>query len=184
MAELMIQQTQGAEPTSIEAEVTGMITDIEVARVAKPDVEELIEFYQRQNYATTNDREKLVSMLDNTFCFVAARRGKELVGVARGVTDGLWGRLAECKLDHSCQGPACVTKLGGRIEHDASGVAKRMASLVIEALLDFGIERIDAIAYGTEVDFCEELGFKPLRGVVAMELVCEAKAPGDGAAVS
>lgn len=180
----MSQQTQVVEPTSIETEVTGMMHDIEVERVAKPDVEELIEFYRRQNHATTNDREKLMSMLDNTFCFVAARRGKELVGVARGVTDGLWGRLAECKLDPSCQGPACVTKKGGRIEHDASGVAKRMASLVIEALFDFGIERIDAIAYGTEVDFCEELGFKALRGVVAMELVNEAKAPGCGAAAS
>ena len=180
----MDQYTQEAEPTSKMTEATGMMNDIQVERVAKPDVEQLLEFYRRQKYITTNDREKLQHMLDNTFCFVAARRNGELIGVARGVTDGCWGRLAECKLDPSCQGPACVTKFGGRIEHDASGVAKRMASLVIKALLDFGIERIDAIAYGTEVDFCEELGFKPLPGVVAMELVSGAGAPDFGAAAS
>ncbi len=180
----MDRYTPEAEPTSNMTEATGMLKDIQVERVAKPDVDELLEFYRRQKFTTPNRREKLQHMLDNTFCFVSARRNGELIGVARGVTDGCWGRLAECKLDPSCQGPACVTKLGGRIEHDESGVAKRMASLVINALLDFGIERIDAVAYGTEVDFCEELGFKPLPGVVAMELVCVAEAPDSGAAAS
>jgi hypothetical protein len=180
----MDQSTQKAELTSNMMEATGMLADIQVERVAKPDVEELREFYRRQNCTAPNRGEKLQQMLDNTFCFVSARRNGELIGVARGVTDGCWGRLAECKLDPSCQGPACVTKLGGRIEHDASGVAKQMASLVINALQDFGIERIDAVAYGTEVDFCEELGFKPLPGVVAMELVSVAEAPDTGATAS
>jgi hypothetical protein len=45
-----------------------------------------------------------------------------------------------------------------------------MAQRVIAALADLGCERIDASAYGTEVDFCEELGFKRAAGIVPMSL--------------
>ncbi|MCO6437156.1 MAG: GNAT family N-acetyltransferase [Phycisphaerae bacterium] len=138
--------------------------------MVKPDPKELLAFYARQHHPTTPDAAKLQRMIDNTFCFVLARREEELIGFARGVTDGLTGRLAECKLDPNYQGPACVTKTDGRIEHDESGIARQMAVLVIDALRNFGVERIDAVAYGTEVDFCEELGFRKMRGTVALEL--------------
>jgi hypothetical protein len=52
-----------------------------------------------------------------------------------------------------------------------------MACCVIEALRQYGVERIDALAYGTEEDFCQELGFKKLRGLVAMELTAEVPLP-------
>ena len=151
--------------------------DIEFETPARPDPGELLDFYVRQNHETTQSREKLTRMMDNTFCFVTARRHGELIGLARGVTDGLWGRLAECKLDPAYQGPACVTRKDGRIEHDSAGIAREMACRVIEALRQFGAERIDALAYGTEEDFCEELGFKKLRGLVAMELPADAPLP-------
>lgn len=158
-----------------------MFEEVQFETMAKPDPAELLAFYERQHHPTTHDREKLQRMLDNTLCFVAARRGGELIGLARGVTDGLWGRLAECKLDPAFQGPACVTKTDGRIEHDAEGIARGMAVMVIEALRDYGVERIDALAYGTEVDFCEELGFKRIHGVVALELAAGTAVPGAGA---
>ena len=152
-----------------------MFEDIEFETTTKPDPEELRSFYARQSHETTQAREKLQRMMDNTFCFVTARRRGELIGLARGVTDGLWGRLAECKLDPAYQGPACVTKKDGRIEHDSAGIAREMATRVIEALRRSGVERIDALAHGTEVDFCEELGFKKMRGVVPMELGGDAR---------
>jgi hypothetical protein len=156
--------------------------DIQFEATAKPRPEELWAFYARQNHPSTQSREKLQRMLDNTFCVVSARRGGELIGFARGVTDGLWGRMAECKLDPAYQGPACVTRKDGRIEHDSYGIAREMAWRVIESLRAYGVERIDAVAYGTEVDFCEELGFKKIRGVEVMELT--ASAPAISAAVS
>ncbi|MEK6797951.1 MAG: hypothetical protein AABZ12_03210 [Planctomycetota bacterium] len=160
-----------------------MSMEIEL-EAAKPAAEELLAFYAKQQHATTYSREKLRRMLDNTFCMVTARRNGELIGFARGVTDGLWGRLAECKLDPAYQGPACVTRKDGRIEHDSEGIAREMAVRVIEALRAFGAERIDAVAYGTEVDFCEELGFKKLRGVSALELTAVSPAPARGLATS
>jgi hypothetical protein len=144
--------------------------NIEFETMARPSPEELLSFYERQKHPTTRIRGKLQRMMDNTFCFVTARRNGELIGLARGITDGLWGRLAECKLDPAFQGPACITRTDGRIEHDLSGIAAEMARRVIESLVDSGVERIDALAYGTEVDFCEELGFQKMRGVVAMAL--------------
>ena len=151
-------------------ETTAVLQDVEFESLARPDPGELLAFYERQGHPTTQVREKLERMMANTFCFVVARYRGELVGLARGVTDGLWGRLAECKLDPTGQGPACVTRTDGRIEHDSAGIAREMAVLVIEALRKSGVERIDVLAYGTEEDFCEELGFKKMGGVVPMQL--------------
>ncbi len=135
-----------------------------------PNPVELLGFYDRQQHATTQSSEKIVRMIENSSCFVTARKGGELIGLARGVTDGVRGRLVECKLDPTFQGPACVTHTDGRIEHDEAGIAREMALRVIESFRDSGVERVDVFAYGTEQDFCEELGFKRSAGVVAMQL--------------
>ena len=158
--------------------------DIEFESTAKPRPDELSAFYARQNHPSTQSRERLQRMLDSAFCVVSARRNGELIGFARGVTDGLCGHLAECKLDPAYQGPACVTRTDGRIEHDAYGIARQMAWRVIESLRTHGVERIDAIAHGTEVDFCEELGFKKMRGVEVLELSAETITPVSQRAVS
>ena len=146
-----------------------MFQDVTFEARVKPDPEELSAFYARQQHSTQSP-EKLGRMLENTFCVVTARKDGELIGFARGLTDGLWGRLAECKLDPAYQGPACVTRKQGRIEHDSFGIGREMAFRVIQSLREYGVERIDAIAYGTEVDFCQELGFRRTRGVEVMEL--------------
>ncbi len=146
-----------------------MFHDVTFEAKVKPDPAELSAFYARQQHQAQSP-EKLRRMLENTFCVVTARKDGELIGFARGLTDGLSGRLAECKLDPAFQGPACVTRKQGRIEHDSYGIAREMAFRVIQSLRDYGVERIDAIAYGTEVDFCEELGFRKTRGVEVMEL--------------
>ena len=147
-----------------------MFDGIEFQAMANPDLDELVDFYQRQGHEMEESREKLRRILDATFCCVAARREGTLIGWSRGVINGHRGLLAECKLDASCQGPACVSRYDGRIEHDAEGIAREMARLVIEALRANGAEEIDVLAYGTEVDFCEEMGFRTLRGVVPMVL--------------
>ena len=157
-----------------------MFNDIKFETTVKPDPGEIVAFYDRQSHSTSHAPEKLQRMLDNTACFVLARCAGELIGLARGVTDGLQGHLAECKLDPAHQGPACITKTDGRIEHDSSGIAREMALLVIKALRDSGVERIDTLAYGTEVDFCEELGFKKMSGVVPMELDANVPIPEHG----
>jgi len=154
--------------------------DVTIELMAKPDPDELVAFYERQGHPTTHSRQKLLKMIDNTFCFVAARRADELIGLARGVTDGVWGRLLECKLDPAYQGPGCVTKTDGRIEHDTAGIAREMALLVMDALHKAGVERIDVSAYGTEVDFCEELGFKKIRGMVGLEWTPDTPLPRSG----
>ena len=134
------------------------------------DVNELAAFYAQQRHQTTDEPDKLRRMLENSFCFVTARQGGRLIGIARGVTDGVNGQLAECKLDAGFQGPAAVTRTDGRIEHDESGIAREMAGRVIESLRAYGVEQIHALAYGTEVDFCEELGFKRVGGMVALQM--------------
>lgn len=144
--------------------------DIVLATSDKIDAAELVRFYERLQHPIVGDSTRIDRMVEQTFCFVTARQDGELVGIARGVTDGLNGYLAECKLDPSLQGPACVTKTDGRIEHDSAGVAREMATRVVEELRSDGADRIQVLAYGTEVDFCEELGFRRESGMVVLQL--------------
>ncbi len=146
-----------------------MLQDIQFATSPELEARELAEFYARQRHATTSDVSKLERMIAQSFCFVTARRDGEIIGMARGVTDGVRGWLAECKLDPRYQGPACVTRTDGRIEHDADGIAREMAERVVKALTEYGVDKLHVMAYGTEVDFCEELGFKRVSGMVLLE---------------
>ena len=134
------------------------------------DTRELLEFYSRQNHPTQADGAKLARMLQNSHCFVTAREDGRLIGVGRGITDGVIGYLAECKLDINFQGPAAITRQDGRIEHDERGIAQGIAHRILQSLKEYGVERIDVTAYGTEVDFCEELGFRRIPGLVSLQL--------------
>ena len=135
------------------------------------DVHELASFYERQKHQTTRSLEKLREMLERSQCFVAARDlSGQLIGIARGITDGVRGYLAECKLDPSLQGPAAVTRVDGRIEHDEQGIARMMAVHVLSALSDAGVERVHVIAHGTEEDFLSELGFTRAAGMISMQV--------------
>lgn len=145
--------------------------DVKCEVIKKIDMAELKAFYDAQGCVMPQSIDKLSKMVDSSVCFVTARDPDgRLIGIARGVADGVRGYLTECKLDPARQGPGAVTHIDGRIEHDQYGIARRMAEMVLGALAEQGCERVDASAYGTEVDFCEELGFKRAVGVVPMSL--------------
>ena len=147
------------------------MSDIRYEVVDKVDIDELKAFYESQGSVAPQSVDKLSTMVDNSVCFVTARDPDgRLIGIARGLADGVRGYLTECKLDPARQGPGAVTHIDGRIEHDQFGIAREMAERVLDALADMGCERIDVAAYGTEVDFCEELGFKRAAGIVPMSL--------------
>ena len=134
---------------------------------------ELAEFYRRLKHDIAARPEQIRKMMANSAAFVTARVDAKLVGIARGVCDGLRGYLTECKLDPLLQGPAAVTRTDGRIEHDTNGIAMEMARRVLEAIYADGVQRVDVVAWGTEEDFCEELGFKRQGGLVGMTMRAE-----------
>jgi hypothetical protein len=135
--------------------------------------EELTEFYGRLHHDIAAQPEQIRKMAAHSAAFVTARVDGRLIGLARGVCDGLRGYLTECKLDPAYQGPAAITRTDGRIEHDTNGIATEMARRVLDAMYADGVQRVDAVAYGTEVDFCEELGFRRGHGLVGMTMKAE-----------
>jgi hypothetical protein len=137
------------------------------------DPEELAEFYQHVHHDIGAAPEQIRHMMNNSVAFVSARVDNRLVGIARGVCDGLRGYLTECKLDPGFQGPATVTRTDGRIEHDEAGIAAEMARRVLDRMFAAGVRRVDVLAWGTEEDFLEELGFKRLGGLVGMMMRAE-----------
>ena len=142
--------------------------------------EELTSFYKRLNHPVHAQPDAIARMMDNSSAFVTVRNeAGDLVGIARGVSDGLRGYLTECKLDPELQGPAAITRKDGRIEDDQYGIAAELARRVLEKMFTDGVQRVDTLAWGTEVDFAEELGFKRQGGLVALSLV-----PHESAAVA
>jgi hypothetical protein len=139
--------------------------------------QELAQFYQRLRHDIAARPEQIEEMMTASAAFVTARRDGELIGIARGLCDGLRGYLTECKLDPAYQGPAAVTGTDGRIEHDQHGIAVEMARRVLSAMISAGVRRIDVLAWGTEVDFCEELGFKRQGGLVGLTMRAEDQTP-------
>ncbi len=137
---------------------------------------ELSAFYAQVRHDIAAQAQQIEKMLANSAVFVTARTGGKLIGFARGVCDGLRGYLTECKLDPVFQGPAAVTRMDGRIEHDTNGIALEMARRVLDKMFADGICRVDVVAWGTEVDFLEELGFQRQGGLVGMTMRA-AKAP-------
>jgi hypothetical protein len=137
---------------------------------ANTTAEELSTFYSALGHEIHALPEHIERMMANSAVFVTARVDGKLIGLARGVSDGLRGYLTECKLDPSYQGPAAVTRRDGRIEDDTRGVAAEMARRVLQVMFADGVKRVDTLAWGTEEDFAEELGFKRAGGLVALTL--------------
>lgn len=144
--------------------------DVTFGDVRDTSAAELTEFYQRLRHRTASEPRQLGSMMRNSAAFATARAGGRLIGLARGVSDGVRGYLTECKLDPEYQGPGAVTRTDGRIEDDAHGIAAELARRVLEQLAQGGAARIDVLAWGTEVDFLEQLGFKRQGGLVGLTL--------------
>ena len=147
--------------------------DVEYGTQANLAPEELTEFYRGLHHPVHAEPAQIQRMMKNSAVFITARVGGRLVGIARGVSDGVRGYLTECKLDPSLQGPAAVTRTDGRVEHDTNGIAREMANRVLERLFADGVQRVDTVAYGTELDFCEELGFKRNGGLVGVTLMAD-----------
>ncbi len=147
------------------------MVDVQYGDGADSTPHELTEFYRRLGHTLAAQPEQIRKMIKKSTALVTARVDGRLVGLARGVSDGIRGYLTECKLDPSYQGPGCVTRTDGRVEHDTHGIAREMAARVLDALFADGAQRVDTVAYGTELDFCEELGFKRNGGLVGVTLL-------------
>jgi hypothetical protein len=141
--------------------------------VADTNPRELADLYSRLGHDIAAQPKQIEKMMTRSIAFVTARADGHLVGIARGICDGVRGYLTECKLDPAFQGPAAVTRTDGRIEHDEHGIAAEMARRVLDAMVSTGARRIDVLAWGTEVDFCEELGFKRQGGLVGLTMRAE-----------
>lgn len=144
--------------------------DVVYGSSAETNPHDVAEFYDRLGHNIDAETQQIGRMIDRSVSFVSARVNGTLIGIARGVCDGIRGYFTECKLDPAYQGPAAVTRRDGRIEHDAYGIAAEMARRVMEDLLQAGARRVDVLAFGTEVDFLEEQGFRKSPGLVALSL--------------
>lgn len=147
---------------------------------------EIIDLYGRVKHPVAVAAAQVQAMIAHSDAFVTAHVDGQLIGFARGVCDGARGFFTECKLDPVYQGPAAITRTDGRIEHDTYGIAAEMGRQVLSRMSALGVSRIDVVAWGTELDFLQELGFKKQGGLIGMTLrtdewTCQVRMPAGAA---
>ena len=132
---------------------------IAVCEEPELDPKELWEFYVSNDCCETRyGPERATSVLKRSAVVVTARDGGALVGVARAITDGLDADIMELTVARSHQGEKAT--LGAPlVEDDALDVGRRLAAVLVEALLAQGVCFIQGYAHKTELDFYKSAGF-------------------------
>ena len=133
--------------------------EIVVREEKELDPQELWAFYVNNDCCETRyGPERATSVLERSAVVVTARDGDTLVGVARAITDGLDAHIMELSVAPSHQGDK-ATHGAPLVEDDAFDVGRRLAAVLVEALLAQGVCFIQGYAYKTELDFYKSAGF-------------------------
>ena len=127
---------------------------------------ELHAFYVRTGVCEAGyPARKAGRVLTRSDVIVAAYRGTDLVGFARGLCDGTSGYIAELCVDPSLQGTRLRFSNASVIESDEKGVGRRLTNRLIQELRKQGAQFLsNYIVGGVEEPFYRALGFREDRG--------------------
>lgn len=127
---------------------------------------ELHAFYVRTGVCEAGyPARKAGRVLTRSDVILAAYRGTELVGFARGLCDGASGYIAELCVDPSLQGTRLRFSNASVIEKDEKGLGRRLAYRLIRELRKQGAQFLsNYIVEGVEESFYRALGFRENRG--------------------
>jgi len=114
--------------------------------------------------------ERATSVLAKSDVIVTARDRGKLVGLARAITDGLSGSIMELSVALSHQGEQATNQTGALVEDDAFGVGRRLAEVLVNALVARGVDFIDGSVYESEVETYQKAGFSINTGHLVMYL--------------
>ena len=142
----------------------------DIAIEARPRItpDQLFAFYEKNDICEKGyGRELAAKPLQGSDLVVGAFQGDRLVGLVRALFDGLSAEIVECSLDLELQGGGSTFENGSLIEHDASGVGRRLMETTIRELQAMGADFISScVLAGIEEGFYRSLGFKLNEGAV------------------
>jgi hypothetical protein len=140
----------------------------DISIVVRPTItpDELFAFYVENNICEKGfGKEVAARVLDHSDLIVGAFEGDRLVGLVRGMFDGLSAQIVEFDLALKYQGEGLKFANGSLIERDPAGLGKRLGKTAIKELLAMGAFFISATAFAeVEESFYRSLGFQLNQG--------------------
>lgn len=138
------------------------IDKIEIKYQPEIEDDDLWDFYVRNNICEVGyGKETAVKPMKFNPYIVAAFCEGKLVGIIRATFDGLAANIMEFCLDCELQGENLRYSNGSLIESDPHGIARRMASLLLEELRKLGNTfTVAYIVEGVEETVYESAGLK------------------------
>jgi len=110
--------------------------------------EELFQFYQDNTICEEGYGMEVASrVLDHSSLIIAAYQGDRLIATTRSMFDGVAAQVVEFCLAVDFQGKDLVYENGSILEKDDHGIAKEMAKLTINKLLNMGAYFISSVAF-------------------------------------
>ncbi|MCB5233759.1 MAG: GNAT family N-acetyltransferase [Candidatus Cloacimonetes bacterium] len=128
--------------------------DITYHVVKETDYKRILELYRAAGWWEMDDdprhHEKVAKIVQNTFCFVIAKIGEEIVGMGRAISDG-----------HS---DAYLQDITVDKAHRGKGIGKGIVRKLVSFLKDNKMQWIGLISEPGYEKFYNELGFSEMKG--------------------
>lgn len=130
------------------------MSGIEISIVKQADPEAILALYRHPGWWQTDDNpeylETVQRIVAETFCFVIAKAGDEIVGMGRAISDGASDAYIQDVVVHS--------------DYRGHGIGGQIIHKLIGFLQDHGIQWIGLISEPGYEKFYEDLGFSKMEG--------------------
>lgn len=130
------------------------MTGITIEIVTSADSEAILALYRHPGWWQTDDNpaylETVTKIVSDTFCFVIAKAGDEIVGMGRAISDGASDAYIQDVVVHS--------------DYRGRGIGGAIIRKLIGFLQDKGIQWIGLISEPGYEKFYEDLGFARMEG--------------------
>lgn len=128
--------------------------EIEISIVKQADPEAILSLYRHAGWWQTDENPAYLRQVERiiaeTFCFVVAKDGSELIGMGRAISDGVSDAYIQDVMVHS--------------DYRGRGIGKAIIAMLLEHLQANKLQWIGLISEPGYERFYESLGFARMEG--------------------
>jgi spermidine synthase len=131
-----------------------MLQDIKISIVKEADPAAILALYRHPGWWQTDDNpqylETVAKIVSDTFCFVIAQLGNDIIGMGRAISDGVSDAYIQDVVVHS--------------DYRGQGIGGEIVRKLVEHLKQSGIQWIGLISEPGYENFYIDLGFSRMEG--------------------
>lgn len=130
------------------------MANIKINIVKEADAEAILALYRHPGWWQTDDNPEYLAtvarIISNTYCFVIAKDGEDIIGMGRALSDGISDAYIQDVVVHS--------------DYRGRGIGKAIIGKLLEQLKADKIQWIGLISEPGYEKFYESLGFAKMEG--------------------